>query len=1267
MDEQHTEDIGEVRENPDISVSDTSLNDQAEEGKPLETQKKKFFLPEIKSKKKDWQLPEELADFFKERCQSHMSDRDLEEFLEVPVPSNLDYPTKLDPFMKALLEKKGLNKTLSVDDEMQKLHSRLFQIMGPLGKAWSSIQSITQSDEEEGPDPEEILKDLNSTIVLLGQTINKMAYERRLSVLSALNDAKSAKRQIKDNLDDINKEKKCLFGDEFQKHIKTLTKAQESAEKLFTKAGTKRKFPSSNSRPFLPSSSSNNSSYSSRTNAGGASFSKNRGGGFSWKRGKTVSINCIKHSNNYFAKSETCKSGSKKSLSRKTSRKLFRSGKIKEFLSELENNKFRPNNLGNSPRLEVTHNRQTSSSEGAKRNSNVQLRATGSGQGNQNNAGKGCPERGTTSGKSVPVKHICQTQKRGEKISTNNKFETLEQVHAIHPFQNGGHEECNGSLKPRRLHDQDRSEGSLLACPNSQRLAEVSAFSVEGEIVRDASSSFWNRSRTKNIYKINESTSDNLEEIIDQDHCLPGRSANYKQNQGGGIGGQRFCDFSINPAGAHNKLGKISVDSNTGNRVSRDDGKQHINENLVTNREDTESHRHLPECIEGKKVDCKVISQFNRETLLYSSCSLSSASMDKINATEPHQSSTETNGLRAGTVSIAGGDRRAQLVDKQFDAIEGLPNEARKPRNDYILRCIDQPGLGSITGRRDINRGTLDKAGKNVPSYKRIGTTSRRNGNKNICKESESKIDTHIYRQHDSTSLLSQERGDKKSKTDSNIKKNLELPGEPGNNANCILDSITGEQTSRLEIPTKTELKRVGIVESNVSQTSRKMGETRDRLLCITNNEKIATVHVSESRPELSSNKCFVPKLGKFPLPLPSILSNRKSSQAYSSEDRRESDGHRTLMARTAMVPNVAPIVHRQPNTSPSIAMCTKKSSRGDTSTIEKQDLSSCGLSSIRQQLEKKGISKGASEIMLKSKRESTTQAYSSPWNKWVLWCKQQRVDPIDSPLNYILDFLTELYHEGLQYRTINVYRSAISAYHVPIGDIPVGQTKEVCTLLSGIDNLRPPVPKYTVIWEVEVVINFLKTMIPEDDLSNKDLTLKVVMLMALTSIKRCSELQMLDTQHMAVGENKVIFQPSERPKNCKKKGGKAPPVTFITSGGELCPVASIKSYLKRTNSWRKENSESKFFLSHINPHKRVSASTIGRWLKTVLANVGVDISKFTAHSVRSASSSKVHTMGASVKEIMNCGNWNSSSTWQTFYNKPVTSELVRAQNALLQ
>ena len=67
-----------------------------------------------------------------------------------------------------------------------------------------------------------------------------------------------------------------------------------------------------------------------------------------------------------------------------------------------------------------------------------------------------------------------------------------------------------------------------------------------------------------------------------------------------------------------------------------------------------------------------------------------------------------------------------------------------------------------------------------------------------------------------------------------------------------------------------------------------------------------------------------------------------------------------------------------------------------------------------------------------------------------------------------IIEFLTDLFEKGLEYRTINVYRSAISAYHHPIDGTPVGQIQEVCTLLSGIDNLRPPTPKYNVIWEVD-------------------------------------------------------------------------------------------------------------------------------------------------------------------------------------------------------
>ena len=54
----------------------------------------------------------------------------------------------------------------------------------------------------------------------------------------------------------------------------------------------------------------------------------------------------------------------------------------------------------------------------------------------------------------------------------------------------------------------------------------------------------------------------------------------------------------------------------------------------------------------------------------------------------------------------------------------------------------------------------------------------------------------------------------------------------------------------------------------------------------------------------------------------------------------------------------------------------------------------------------------------------------------------------------------------------------------------------------------------------------------------------------------------------------------------------------------------------------------------------------IVRWLKTVLVNVGVvDTTKFTAQR---AASSRLNTrLGASVTEIMNCGNWKSNSVWR--------------------
>ena len=60
-----------------------------------------------------------------------------------------------------------------MDEELQNLHGKLYQIIGPLGKAWESIQAFLQQDgdsEEEinNPDPQVVVDQLSAAVVLLG-------------------------------------------------------------------------------------------------------------------------------------------------------------------------------------------------------------------------------------------------------------------------------------------------------------------------------------------------------------------------------------------------------------------------------------------------------------------------------------------------------------------------------------------------------------------------------------------------------------------------------------------------------------------------------------------------------------------------------------------------------------------------------------------------------------------------------------------------------------------------------------------------------------------------------------------------------------------------------------------------------------------------------------------------------------------------------------------------------------------------------------------
>ena len=115
--------------------------------------------------------------------------------------------------------------------------------------------------------------------------------------------------------------------------------------------------------------------------------------------------------------------------------------------------------------------------------------------------------------------------------------------------------------------------------------------------------------------------------------------------------------------------------------------------------------------------------------------------------------------------------------------------------------------------------------------------------------------------------------------------------------------------------------------------------------------------------------------------------------------------------------------------------------------------------------------------------------------------------------MSEVANFLAELFEKGYQHRSINAYRSAIASAHDRVDGASVGQHPTISRLLTGIANARPPQPRYTSTWDVNKVLERIKNMGNNEDLVLKDLTLKTVMLLALTRPSRAADLHGLELE----------------------------------------------------------------------------------------------------------------------------------------------------------
>ncbi|CAC5415908.1 unnamed protein product [Mytilus coruscus] len=238
-----------------------------------------------------------------------------------------------------------------------------------------------------------------------------------------------------------------------------------------------------------------------------------------------------------------------------------------------------------------------------------------------------------------------------------------------------------------------------------------------------------------------------------------------------------------------------------------------------------------------------------------------------------------------------------------------------------------------------------------------------------------------------------------------------------------------------------------------------------------------------------------------------------------------------------------------------------------------------------------------------------------------------------------------------------------LSSLLSPIDNVPIGQHPYIIRLLRGFFNSRPPKVNLVPEWDLQKVLDMLLKSPFEPFLKAdiKCLTYKVVFLTAITTFRRCSDIQALRIGEGFVNVQKkglVFLRPGLSKQDRPNHYGTKICVPYFEHNRKRDPKRAIAIYLKRKEELRKD--EGKLFLSTVKPLKPVTSQTISRWLVNTIKMAYENPNfKVKAHSSRAIGPSWALFNGASMKSILESADWSTDTTFIKFYLRNVDKGFI--------
>ena len=220
--------------------------------------------------------------------------------------------------------------------------------------------------------------------------------------------------------------------------------------------------------------------------------------------------------------------------------------------------------------------------------------------------------------------------------------------------------------------------------------------------------------------------------------------------------------------------------------------------------------------------------------------------------------------------------------------------------------------------------------------------------------------------------------------------------------------------------------------------------------------------------------------------------------------------------------------------------------------------------------------------------------------------------------------------------------------------------------LFSGFTRLRPSMPRLPgIVWDINQVLNYIKTLPHNKDLTLMQLSAKTVFLLLICTTRRPADVMAIHTGFIFKDANRFVCQLQNLSKTYSLTNTSVQNLEVVRfpQDPQICPYKALSWYLYRTKSLRRS---CKWLFVTTTDHTEAAPTTISHWVKNIMSEAGIDKKLYKPHSTRAASSSFLLSSDMPLDDILKKGCWLTPSVFKSHYARIVGHISTDRQKGLL-